>query len=148
MVPHNLRPSLSYMLWPSMQTLKHIVVIFHNVDDGGDFLLDILSEFEDMRTKNIIETVTIGILLRECASFRLVGDESDEWGRLDEILTSPGWFSLKRVSLAIGIPSSNSEGNKLEALRNIPDSLAQFPRLSSSNSVSLDINFKVNPNLS
>ena len=142
MDPDNFSPSLSDMLRPSMQTLKHIVVNFHDVDDRYTSQLGIPSEFEDMRTKNIIETVTIGIMFKIFASFRLVGDD---WGRLDEILTSPGWFSLKRVSLAIGIPSSNSEGNKLEALRNIPDSLAQFPQLSSSNSVSIDINVKVNP---
>ena len=142
----NNKPSLADMLRPSIQTLKHIILNFYDVvTDDGDPLFGIPSEFEEMRTKNIIETVTIGILFRECASFRLVGDESDVWGRLDEILTSPGWFSLKRVSLAIGIPSSNSEGNKLEALRNIPDSLAQFPQLSSSNSVSIDIDVKVNP---
>ena len=133
------------MLRPSMQTLGHIVV--NVVDYGDDSLLGIPSEFEDMRTKNIIETVTIRILFRKCASFRLVGDESDDWGRLDEILTSPGWFSLKRVSLAIDIPSCYSGLTKLEALRNFPETLAQFPRLSSSNSVSLDINFKVNLNL-
>ena len=125
-----------------MQTLKHIVVNFHDVD-GDTPLLRIPSEFEDMRTKNIIETVTIGIMFKIFASFRLVGDD---WGRLDEILTSPGWFSLKRVSLAIGIPSYNIGVRKLEALRNsIPGTLAQFPRLSSNNSVSIDIDVKVDP---
>ena len=119
------------MLRPSMQTLKHIVVIFHNVDDRDDSLLGIPSEFEDMGTKNIIETVTIGILLRMYASFRLGGDD---WGRLDEILTSPGWLSLKRVSLAIEIPGNNTGDSLLKkALRN------RFPRLSSSNSDLLDI---------
>ena len=92
-----------------------------------------------MRTKNIIETVTIGILIRKYASFRLV--VGDGWGRLDEILTSPGWFSLKQVSLAIDIPSYNSGLNELETLRNLPET--QFPRLSASNSVSLDISLKV-----
>ena len=122
-----------------MQTLKHIVVIFHNVDDRDDSLLGIPSEFEDMGTKNIIETVTIRILLRMYASYRLDGDD---WRRLDEILTSPGWFSLKRVSLAIKISRYNSGVSELEeAFQKLPEK--QFPRLSSSKFVSLDI--KVNP---
>ena len=124
-----------------MQTLRHIVVNIIVVDDGDDSVLGIPSEFEDMRTKNIIETVTIRILVRTYASYRLVGED---WGRLDEILTSPGWFSLKRVSLAIEIPRCNSGLSELgEALRKLSET--QFPRLSSSNSVSLDINLKVYP---
>ena len=49
------------MLQPSMATLKHIVVNINNVDGGNlnDTLFGILSEFEGMRSKNIIETVTI-----------------------------------------------------------------------------------------
>ena len=120
-----------------METLRHIVVNINVVDDGDDSLLNIPSEFEDMRTKNIIETVTVRILVRMNSSYRL----GDDWGRLDEILTSPGWFSLKRVSLAIDIPSYNSGLNELETLRNLPET--QFPRLSASNSVSLDISLKV-----
>jgi len=80
-----------------------------------------------MRTKNIIETVTIGIM----------DVNGDNWGtRLDEIFTTPGWFSLKRVSIKI-----SSHRNELEvALRKLPET--QFRRLSSSNSISFD--FEVN----
>ena len=53
MDPDNFSPSLSDMLRPSMQTLKHIVVNFHDVDDDDDSLLRIPSEFEGMRTKNL-----------------------------------------------------------------------------------------------
>ena len=121
-----------------MQTLRHIVVNIHVVVDGDDSLLDIPSEFEDMRTKNI-ETVTINILVRSYESYRL---EEDHWGRLDEILTSPGWFSLKRVSLSIKISRYNSGVSELEeAFQKLPEK--QFPQLSSSKFVSLDI--KVNP---
>ena len=137
--PQNVRqPTLSDILRPSMQTLRHIVVNIHVVVDGDDSLLDIPSEFEDMRTKNIIETVTIRILVRSYESYRL---DEDHWGRLDEILTFPGWSSLKRVSLAI---EAHRYHNGLclleEAMRNLPET--QFPRLSSSKSISLDI--KVN----
>ena len=90
------------MLRPSMQTLKCIVLdIRVNDNNDNDPLFAILSEFEDMRTKNIIETVTIGITVLPNADCR----QGDGWGRLDEIFTTPGWFSLKRVSLAVKISS-------------------------------------------
>ena len=121
-----------------MQTLRHIVVNIHVVDDGDDSLLGIPSELEDMRTENTIETITIRILVRMNGSYCQVGED---WGRLDEILTFPGWSSLKRVSLAI---EAHRYHNGLclleEAMRKLPET--HFPRLSSSKSISLDI--KVN----
>ena len=113
-----------------MQTLKHIVVriAVDSLDD--DPLFGIPSDLEDMRTKNVIETVTIRIMVQMDAVCR----EGDHWGRLDEVLTTPGWVSLKRVSLAINIISFGRSDNEL-ALRKL-----QFPRLSSSNSVSFDFN--------
>ena len=123
------------MLRPSMQTLKNLVVNIHVLEDGDDSLLGIPSEFEDMRTKNIIETVTIRILVLMYSSYSIVGDD---WVRLDEILTSPGWFSLKRVSLVIKLHRGQSELE--EPLQKLFET--QFPRLLSSNSVSLDIKVK------
>ena len=125
------------MLRPSIRTLKHIVLNIHVDDDDVDPLFGIPSELEDMRTNNIIETVTIGIRVGTDASCR----RGDDWGRLDEVLSTPGWFSLKRVSLTIEIANFFRRDNELEvALRNLPET--QFPRLSSSNSVSFD--FEVN----
>jgi hypothetical protein len=123
------------MLKPSMQTLKHIVVIFYVENVNIDPLLGIPSELEVMRTKNIIETITIKILLHTDASC----PRGDDWGRLDEVLTTPGWFSLKQVSLVIEIDSFSTRDDEL-ALRNLPES--QFPRLSSCNSILF--NFDVN----
>ena len=129
------------------QTLKHIVVNTIVVDADIDPLIGIPSEFEDMRTKNIIETVTIAIVDRSRASCR----QGDDWGRLDEVLTTPGWFSLKRVSLTIKITNRNritydnngdkhDDGDELEEIyRELPKT--QFPRLSSSDFVSF--NFEV-----
>jgi hypothetical protein len=127
------------MLRPSMQTLKHIVV---NIDvhdvDNDDPLFGIPSDLEAMRTNNIVESITIGVLVQTDADFR----QGDNWGRLDEVLTTPGWFSLKRVSLAIQIARFARSDNNLEvALRKLPE--MQFPRLSTSNSVSF--NFEVSP---
>ena len=131
-------PSLADMLRPSMQTLKHIVVNGHVNDVDVDPLFGIPSELDDMRTKNIIETVTIEIIVMTDRNCR----RGDDWGRLDEVLTTRGWFSLKRVSLAIVIASFSRGNNELEvALRKLPET--QFPRLSSSKSVSF--NFEVNP---
>ena len=116
-----------------METLKHIVLNIHLNDNNDNPLFAILSEFEDLRTKNIIETVTIEILFQEDANCR----QGDDWGRLDEIFTTSGWFSLKRVSLAVKISCYNINFIDLEvALRKLPET--QFLRLSSSNSVSFD----------
>jgi hypothetical protein len=123
-----------------MQTLKHIVVEFYVDGDDVDPLFGIPSELEEMRSKNIIETVTIEILVQTGANCR----QGDDWGRLDEVLTTPGWFSLKRVSLAIEIVSCGCYRNEddeddeelLLALRKLPETL--FSRLSSSTSVSFD----------
>ena len=126
------------MLRPSMDTLKHIVVNIDVDDVDIDPLFGIPSELEDMRSKNIIESVTIKILVQTDADCR----RGDDWGRLDEVLTTPGWFSLKRVSLAIEIASFVRRDDELEVgLRKLPET--QFRRLSSSNSVSFD--FEVNP---
>jgi hypothetical protein len=116
------------MLRTSMQTLKHIFVTTRVNNYNDDPLFRILSEFEDMRTKNIIETVTIEVLY---GSYYRV----DDWSRLDEVLTIPGWFALKRVLLAIHIASCVGR----EALQKLLET--RFPRLSSSNSVSFD--FKI-----
>ena len=140
--PRNFMLSLADMLWPFMQTLKHVVVDIIVDHDDVDPLFGIPSELEDMRTKNIIETVTIKIMVRLRAGYR----RGDDWGhgRLDKVLTTPGWFSLKRVSMAMTIVTYGKryEGVELEvALGMLPE--MQFPRLSSSNSVSFD--FEVFP---
>jgi hypothetical protein len=130
-----------------MSTLKHIIVNIHVYDDVDiDPLFGISSKFEDMRTINIIETVTIKIMVQADASWR--HGQEDDWGRLDKVFTTPGWFSLKRVSLAIFTIEIDSyrRGNLNDAtelevsLRDLLET--QFPRLSSSNSVSFD--FEVN----
>ena len=120
-----------------MPTLKHIAVSIEVYGDDVDPLFGIPSELEVMRSKNIIESVTIGVLVHMDADCR----RGDDWGRIDEVLTASGWFSLKRVSLAIEIISLKREGDELEvALRKLPET--QFPRLSSSNSVSFRFEVK------
>ena len=118
-----------------MQTLKHIVVETHVDDVDVDPLFGIPFDLENMRTENIIESIRI--VVQADADCR----QGDDWGKLDEALTTPGWLSLKRVSLAIMIVDLGRRDNKLEvALRKLPET--QFPRLSTSNSISFD--FEVN----
>ena len=126
------------MLRPSMQTLKHIVVMIHVFEDGDHPLLCISSELEEMRNNNVIETVTVRIMIQGDAS----SSQGNDWNRLDEVLTSPGWCSLKRVSLAIGFDRVFGISDELEvaALRKLPET--QFLRLSSSNSVSFEFKYK------
>ena len=124
------------MLRPPMQTLKHIVLNINVNEADEDPLYSIPFEFEEMRIKNVIETVTVRIMVQEEARHTQLG--GDHWVRHDEVLITPGWFSLKRVSLAIEI---DLRGNELEEARwwELPEIL--FLRLSSSNSVPFD--FKV-----
>ena len=125
------------MLRPSMQTLKHISLIVSVHFLEGDPLCAIPSDLEVMRNDNVIESVNIKIVVDMDTSC----GPGDAWGRLDEVLTTPGWFALKRVSLAIKIECYKRSSDELEvALENLPET--QFPRLSTSDSVSFD--FKLN----
>jgi hypothetical protein len=77
--------------------LKHLVVNIQVDNVNDDLLCGIPHELEVMGTKNIIESITIGIKVQADARSSSRGDA---WGRLDEVLTTPGWFALKQVSLA------------------------------------------------
>jgi hypothetical protein len=120
-----------------MQTLKHITVNVKVSSISDDPLFGIPFELEDMRTKNIIERITIGVLVQRDEVCR----RGEDWGRLDEVLTRSGWFALKQVSLVIQIGGSSRGVDTLEeALRKLPET--QFPRLSTNKFVSF--NFEVN----
>ena len=124
------------MLRPSMHSLKHIAIVC--VNDITDPLFGIPSELEVMRTKNIIETVTIIITVQADSDADFY--QGDDWGRLDEVLTTPGWFSLKRVTLVIEIQCYDMGVFELPAeTASRKLHLTQFPRLSLSNSVSFDL---------
>ncbi|KAF8966544.1 hypothetical protein BDZ97DRAFT_2073981 [Flammula alnicola] len=131
-------PGLADMLRPSMQTLKHVDMAIHVNDADDDPLASLPSELEDMcNNKNIIENISI---LVNVATDPSDCKRGDEWGRLDTVLTRSGWPALKQISLAIEIGSYYSDDVELEvALQKLPET--QFPRLSSSKSVSFE--FKV-----
>ena len=115
-----------------MQTLKHIVIDVYIYDDDVDPFFGIPSELEGMRSNNIIETVTIGILVDTDVKCR----QGEDWGRLDEVLTAPGWLSLKQVSLIIKFKGDEDDELEELALRKLAET--QFSRLSSSTSLSFD----------
>ena len=118
-----------------MSTLKNITVNIHVNDNYEDPLFGIPAEFEDMHDANIIENITINILVQTDASCSV----GDAWGKLDGVLTKVGWSALKRVSLAIDVAcySRVPGASELEAaLRKLPET--QFPRLSASESVRFD----------
>ena len=139
--PLNVRPGLSDILKSSMQTLKHVVVVIYVDDDDVDPLFGIPSELEDIRTKNILETITIHIMLNTPdANCR----RGNDWDRLDEVLTTPGWLSLKQVSLIIEIDDCFEEDDELHgalrAFQNIREK--RFPR-SSCNSNLLNFSIRI-----
>ena len=142
--PQNAIPGPADMLRPSMQTLEHIVLLIEVDGVDVDPLYGIPSELEDMRSKNIIETITIYIYIPRYKKCR-----RDDWGTLDKVLTYPGWPSLMQVSLSIEIATPNRFGSDRpeddvleKALRNLPET--QFPQLSSSNSVSFNFEIIIN----
>ena len=127
-----------------MQTLKHIVLdLRDSYNFDVDALFGIPYELDVMRNKNIIETIEISVkaLYRLRVHWLRGGYDwvfDPDWGRLDEVLTAPGWFSLKRVSLTMKIHMCKVPELDV-TLRNL--TMRQFPRhslLSSSNSLSFD----------
>ena len=124
-----------------MQTLQLIYVNIQveDIDASLDPLFGIPSELEKMRTiSNNIESFNFGVIIPADVKCR----RGDDWGKLDEVLTKPGWTSLWHVSLSIEIETykQTEENDEQEAaLRALPET--QFRRLSSSHSVSF--NFQV-----
>lgn len=123
------------MLHPSMQTLKHfhLKTLFAEATGSVDPLAGLCNELEDMKNKNIIETITIGVSIDIDSDCR----RGDEWGRLDTALAQPGWPKLQRVLLKIVVWSYERADDELErALKKLPQT--QFPNLSSSKSPSFE----------
>jgi hypothetical protein len=116
-----------------MQTLKHLHMrIFFDERFGGDDpLAGLCNMLDEMKNKNVIETITIGVFIgtgSDCT-------RGDEWGRLDAALEQPGWPKLRQVSLGIIIRRWERANDDLEcALKQLPQT--QFPKLSSSKSLS------------
>ncbi|KDR76488.1 hypothetical protein GALMADRAFT_225543 [Galerina marginata CBS 339.88] len=110
------------LLEPCMQTLRHLCVRIRLSDnDIDDPLSDLLTEFEEVKQINMIESITVFVDTPE--SFK----GGDVGGRFDQVLTSSSWSSLKRVSLtfndsAFGL--SQSDGPKALLLAR-----TMFPRL-------------------
>jgi hypothetical protein len=129
---------VSKMLYPSMQTLKHLCMkaVFHE-DIGSDPLAGLGTELMDMKDNNVIESITIEVTIESDSDC----SRGDEWGRLDT-LAQPGWPKLQRVSLTIVVLSSERPDAELEhTLRNLLPQ-TQFPKLSSSKSLSFEFSVR------
>ena len=126
------------MVRPSMRTLKHIVLDIEVNGVDVDPLFGIPSDLEDMRTKNIIETIDIQVQVLTDGNCR----RGEDWRRLDEALTAPGWTSLKQVTLDIEIDRTNDDDELEMALRELPET--QFPHLSSSKTILFNFDVRVN----
>ena len=83
-----------------METLEIIFLDIEVDDVDVDPLFGIPSELEEMRTKNIIKIIEIYVRIPKGGNCR----QGDDWGRLDEVLTASGWFSLKEVTLVFTSP--------------------------------------------
>lgn len=126
--------SLADLLRPSMQTIKNLHVELFVRDDDDDPLFHLPSELEVMRSKNVIESITIEVVIDTDVDCK----RGNEWGRLDELFMKTGWSALKKLSVAIWIYSYERQpplGSASEtALRKLPET--QFVRLSSSKTIS------------
>lgn len=122
-------------LYPTMQTLKylHMKTFFDEHTGSDDPLSGLCNVLDEMKNKNVIETITIGVFVKTDSDCR----RGDEWGRLDAALAQPGWPKLRQVSLGIIIWSKERANDDLEcALKELPQT--QFPKLSSSKSLSFE----------
>ena len=89
-----------------MESLKHIVVNVNVDDDDVNPCSVFLPSSKKCAVKISSKNVTIEIPDANC-------HQGDEWGRLDEVLTTPGWFSLKRVSLTIEFASFSRSDDEI-----------------------------------
>jgi hypothetical protein len=115
-----------------MQTIKNLHVELFVRDNDDDLLFRLPSELEVMRSKNVIESITIEVVLDTDVDCK----RGNEWGRLDELFTKTGWSGLKKLWVSKRIHSYERQpplGNE-SALRKLPET--QFVRLSSSKTIS------------
>ena len=115
-----------------MDTLWKIILDIGVDGVDVDPLFGIPSELERMRNKNFIQTIDIQVVIPPDGDCR----RGDDWRRLDEVLTGPGWVWLEEVRLIIAINTygRTNGDNELEvALKKLPET--QFPRLSSSKTI-------------
>ena len=124
--------SLAELLWPSIQTIKNLHVEFFVRDNDDDPFSHLPSELEVMHSKNVIESITIELVLATDVDCNW----GNRWGRLDELFTKTGWSALKKLSVTIRIYSRERQpplGSEL-ALQKLPET--QFVCLLSSKTIS------------
>ncbi|KAF9473821.1 hypothetical protein BDN70DRAFT_937140 [Pholiota conissans] len=120
----------------NVQTLKNLFyeLTLYGYDDGEDVYLCLSEELSKMAYKNVLEEICIQVSLPMWGNSLRDYSPGAEWGTIDEVLGGPGFPTLRDVTVAIVINSSNKDikeiAKKFRAMEKV-----QFGRLSASNSV-------------
>jgi len=90
---------------PLPKTLKTLELCSGIYGETEHPLREMDVELEKLRGDNAIETIGVDILVHDslvsdCAVFSTT---AGDWGRLDQVLTDPGWPSLVEVTLTIRV---------------------------------------------
>jgi len=124
------------MILPSLQTLQHIHIHTIVTEDYDDPLGGLPTELAAIAGKNIIETISIDMLVQTDHSCKT----GDEWGALDRALTRrrSEWPKLESVSLTIEVANySRKEGTLEDVLRKLPEN--QLMGLATSNDIKFSL---------
>ncbi|KAF8174069.1 hypothetical protein BJ912DRAFT_65991 [Pholiota molesta] len=126
------------MIYPSMQTLKHLRVktVFSQSqrNRSTDPFCGLCIELVKMENNNLIEMITIEVCVNTNVDFM----RGDDWGLLDSALTESGWPKLQGVLLKIIFWSYERSDDRLDPeLRRWRQT--QFPKLTSSKSLSFEL---------
>ncbi|KAF8968071.1 hypothetical protein BDZ97DRAFT_2073145 [Flammula alnicola] len=127
------------MVAPFKKTLTKANLWAMIKDGCDDPLAGICEELENMagRKSNVLEDLEIQVKVGTDSNCKT----GDEWGRLDQVLTKPGWPALQDVSLQITIYSySRNDDTLLRTLKNLPQ--MQLTGLSSSTTTSFHFDVK------
>ncbi|KAF9485564.1 hypothetical protein BDN70DRAFT_916944 [Pholiota conissans] len=111
--------NLSQLLGASMKTLKNISICADYIDgDGEDPLCGITNALGQLNKENIIEDLTITIIIL-AGLFEM---QENAWSHLDRMLAESAWPKLRRVSLTVLVDPDA----RLDAVRALDD---YFPKL-------------------
>ncbi|KAF9481690.1 hypothetical protein BDN70DRAFT_893149 [Pholiota conissans] len=99
---------------------------------ASDLFYDLIAELEQMRSKNDIRSIVLGLNI----SGEIGYQQCNDLDQLDMVLTESGWPNLEQVFITIYTHNVRAIGGVLpvnEMLRKLP--ATQFPRLSSNDSL-------------
>ncbi|KAF9484202.1 hypothetical protein BDN70DRAFT_872904 [Pholiota conissans] len=126
---------LADMLKPALQTLRHLRIdtISFLPSTAADTFFLLADEVKKMENKNIIEDITVTVLL-----FNPGWDlKSAEWGQFDRVLGEPSWSNLQQFSLFIKSYQFTTDDDHSVQISSMTNK--HFPRLSSSGKLNLQM---------